>query len=56
VAEAGLEWADGETTAVVGLLAESFDGWALHDEHWGRDLSGCSGDERGTFERRDYLE
>jgi hypothetical protein len=33
VAEAGLERADRETLLVVGLLAEGFDGGALHDEH-----------------------
>jgi hypothetical protein len=40
VAEAGLERSDRELLAVVGLLTESFDGGALHDEHWCQDLSG----------------
>ena len=47
VAEARLERTDGETLAMFGLLTESFDGGALHDEHW------CQGpfNDRG-FETR----
>ena len=33
VAEAGLERTDREALLVVALLAEGFDGGALHDEH-----------------------
>jgi hypothetical protein len=33
VAEAGLERSDREPLHVVGLLADGFDGGALHDEH-----------------------
>ena len=33
VAEAGLEWSDGETLAVARLLGDGFDRGALHDEH-----------------------
>ncbi len=49
VTEAGFEWTDGETLAIVGLLTESFDGGALHDEHWCQDLS-TTGDSKRECE------
>ena len=56
VTEAGLERTDGETLAIVGLLTESFDGGALHDEHWCQDLSTTGIRNENARNETDYLE